>query len=694
MTRERALAGAAGRRLRAPAASPWIRLRIVVAGVLLLLLLAAVTYRAYGIQVRDGERHKQRAEGQHATRIEVPAPRGVIYDRQGVELAVTADIDSIYADPSRVDDPDGTAAALSEVLAIDVDTVSERLGRDNRFAWISRHVTAQEASEVRALGLPGVALTSEPRRFYPARATTGPVLGFSNIDGEGLDGIELAMDDVLTGVRGELGALRDARGRLAISEPLAAAEPGAALTLTLDRFVQSTTHRALARAVEDHEASAGTAIVLDVETGGVLAMASYPSYDPNEPAAGLAEGARNRAITDAHEPGSILKVFLVAAALDAGAARPDTTFDLDGGRMRIGRNTVRDTYEDDELDVSGIIRRSSNVGSVKLARLLGAEGYEQALRRYGFAARTGIELPGERAGRLRPHGSWRDIEFATLAFGYGMMATPLQLTAALAAVGNEGIYNPPRIVERAVSESGDTLFEREPKGERVMDAEVANAVLPMLASVFYGGPDGGTAQRVHVDGYQAGGKTGTAVKVDHEAGGYHDDKYVASFAGLAPIDDPQLAVLVLIDEPGGDVYYGGHVAGPAFADIVSQTLRYRGVPPAEDADLQQRGAGSPQRPRAPRIPDPRPPIVVENPREQGAGAEGGRKGAGDGGWQMRRMPDLRGMGMARALERAEATCADVEVSGSGAAERQQPAAGTPIPAPTRCRIEFARRGWD
>ncbi len=667
------------------AIGPWIRLRIVFAGAVLILLLAAIGYRAYGIQVRDSDHYRELARRQHVASVQVPAPRGAIYDAKGVELAVTANIDSVYANPRRVRDPAQTAAALADVLDINEERIRGRLDSDRHFAWVARHVSADDAAAVRTLDLPGVALTPEPRRFYPARGITGPVLGFANIDGEGLDGVELAMDDLLRGVRGELAALRDARGRIMLPELPTSAEPGAAITLTLDRFIQHSAHRAISTAVETHEAAAGTIVVLDVETGGVLAMASYPSYDPNAPAAGLSQGARNRSITDAYEPGSIIKIFLAAAALDEGVVEPDTTFDIEGGRMRIGRHTIRDTTRDDELDVTGIIRRSSNVGSVKLARLLGEKAYYEALLRYGFAERTGIELPGERAGRLRSYESWREIEFATMSFGYGLMTTPLQLTAALAAIGNGGVYNAPRIVDRVVSAAGETLFDRVPTARRVMSRETADAVLPMLASVF---EPGGTAQRLRIDGYRAGGKTGTAVKVNPE-GGYYDDVYMSSFAGLAPIDDPRIAVLVLVDEPGGEAYYGGQVAGPAFASVVSESLRYLGVPPSDEPPPSASESSQGQRPRAPSVPAPSPPLEV---------APGSYRLAetidGEGGALAPRMPDLRGLGVPRALERAEELCADVAVSGTGVARSHEPPPGAPVAPPAECRIEFAPRGGE
>jgi cell division protein FtsI (penicillin-binding protein 3) len=316
------------------------------------------------------------------------------------------------------------------------------------------------------------------------------------------------------------------------------------------------------------------AVVLDVATSRVLAMASVPSSDPN----GDGRPARNRAVTDRYEAGSVMKVFSVAAALDAGVVAPDTEFDLGGGQMMIGAHPIHDVENDRYLTVAGIIKRSSNVGAAKIALKFGREHLYAALKRFGFGAKTGIELPGEQAGVLRDGAKWRDIETATIAFGYGLTVTPLQIAAALAAIGNGGIYREPRIVDEVVDGDGTVIYRGRGDEHRVITEKTATQMMAMLASVFDKGKLPGTAAKIDVPGFRCGGKTGTAHKYDAETKQYAPDRYLSSFAGLAPIDHPRLAIFVLVDEPMGGDYYGGKVAGPVFATIASEALRYLGVP--------------------------------------------------------------------------------------------------------------------
>ncbi len=587
-----------------PSVGTWVRVRVYIAAGLLTLGLIAIAYKAYSVQIVHGARYRELARRQHLRTVEVPAPRGVIYDAGGKELAITADVDSVFCNPREVVDVAGSAERLAELLDLDVRVVESKLSSRRYFEWLRRHVNADQAAAVRAANLPGVGITQEPRRYYPNKGLAGPLLGFADIDGIGLDGIELAMNDLLQGKRAKLAALRDARGRtmLNANEDVAAipqAVAGAAITLTIDSFIQFASERALAAAVEEHDAVAGTVLVLDVRTGGVLAMASWPTYDPNDPKGRLAarRGARNRAVTDAHEVGSMMKVFTVAAALEAGAVRPNQLINVEKGRYKVGRKTFRDTHHDEILSVGGVIKRSSNVGAIKIAQALGADKLHAAFVRYGFGTKTGIELPGERPGVLRPPERWGQIGLATHSFGHGMTTTALQIGAALAAIGNGGVLHEPRIVAQVTDADGTVRYLHKAAGRRIMTEETAAALLPMLESVFEKGKDGGTARGVEVPGFRVGGKTGTAHKLDPNTHRYAKDVYLASFMGLAPIDDPRLAIVVMIDEPRGEHHYGGKVAGPVFGRIAAESLRYLGVPstepepaddaPAADVDLEE-----------------------------------------------------------------------------------------------------------
>jgi cell division protein FtsI (penicillin-binding protein 3) len=511
------------------------------------------------------------------------------------------------------------------------------------------------------------------------------VLGFSNIDGKGIEGIERAMNELLTGRQGELPVLRDARGRMMLSESDTGVIPGASVHLTLDRTVQHYAETAILRAVAEHKAQSGTAVVLEVGTGRVLALASAPTYDPNNPAGAVAAKARNRAVTDAFEIGSPMKIFTVAAALEAGAIRPNQVIDTENGRYRVGRKMIVDSHHDPELDITGIIKRSSNVGAVKIAQALGREKLHEALVRYGFGAKTNIELPGERSGLVRPHKRWGDIGLATASFGYGMLVTPLQVAAAFSAIVNHGVFIEPRIVAEVRDADGKSLYRHQVAGRQMLSPHIADLVRDMSASVFEKGRKGGTARDLDVAGYNAGGKTGTAHKIDPATGRYADDLYLSSFVGAAPIEDPRIVVLVLIDEPHGEEYYGAKVAGPAFAEIASETLRYLGVPlqrpiAAADADSKQKGEAHKASAHKAAEPAVEPAVAPGDDMP----ATDVLTDAIDG----IAVPDFAGLSIVRALELAHDRGISLEVSGSGVAVSQHPQAGVPAPDAT-CRVVFS-----
>ncbi len=570
-------------RVKIEVATPGIprgaRVRAYVAGAVVTAGLVGVACRAWTLQVGETDRYRAMAVRQHAASVEIPAPRGEILDAQGRPLAVSADADSIWANPREIRDVTETAARLAALVGGDPAVLEARLGGARRFVWIARHVPPEVARAVREAKLTGIEVAREPRRWYPGRALAGPVLGRADIDGNGVDGLELALNGALTGKRGAATGLRDARGRRMFADGVAQPEPGATVRLTIDRTIQAIADGALAQAIEANQARSGSAVVLEVGTGRVLAMSSFPSFDPNT-GAGLEAGARNRPVTDVFEAGSVMKVFTAAAALDEGAVQPDTWFELGWGQMQIGSKTIRDVYHDPQLTMAGIIKRSSNVGAVKIAQRLGREKLHAALVRFGFGAKTGIELPGEQAGTLRPGARWREIEFATIAYGYGLTVTPLQVAAALAALGDGGLYRAPRIIDRVDGAAGAPGAVRPPAPapRRVIRPETAAAMLAIMGSVFEGGKQPGTAGSLIVPGFRCGGKTGTAHKWDPALRRYAEDRYLSTFAGLAPVDRPRLAIVVFVDEPSGGDYYGGKVAGPVFAAIASEALRYLGVP--------------------------------------------------------------------------------------------------------------------
>ena len=645
------------------------RLRAYVMGTVVTLGLGGVGMRAWALQVSDGEHYRQIAERQHAMRVDVPAPRGEVLDAHDRPLAVSADADSVWANPREVKDVAATAEKLAHLIAGDARTLEAKLAGDRRFVWIDRHVTPEVARAVREAKLAGIEVAREPRRWYPARSVAGPVIGRADIDGNGLDGIELAMNELLKGKRAAAVAVRDARGRAMLADGLAASEPGATVHLSLDRTIQSISDLALAEAVTLNKAKSGAVVVLDVATSRVIAMSSYPTFDPNS---GDLHGVRNRAVADAFEAGSVMKIFSITAALDNGTVTPETEFDLHGGQYTVGHHAIHDVDGDKYGTVSNIVKRSSNVGAAQIALRLGRDKLYAALRKFGFGTRTGIELPGEQRGSVRAGGTWRDVELATISFGYGLTVTPLQIAAALAAIGNGGVYHEPRIVNEVVDPDGTILYRAEGETRRVVSEKSANQMRAMLLGVFDKGKFAGTAHDLVVPGFKCGGKTGTANKYDPETRQYAVDHYLSSFAGLAPIDHPRLAIVVIIDDPTGGDHFGAKVAGPVFAAVASQALRYLGVPGdalpvATPAPASVHAAAPAPPPAAVPMPPPDP-----EPIDPSAFV----------------VPDFTGMGIGHALDVARSLHLDVALKGTGHVIAQEPPPG-PGPLATHVILQFS-----
>jgi cell division protein FtsI (penicillin-binding protein 3) len=558
-------------------ASRWTRIRLVACGLIFGALFFAVGKRAFDLQVTQGDRLKVMAEEQYLREIELPPRRGRILDRNGAELASTADVDSIYCNPRRLPDVRDAARRMARALGMDARDLEKKLAQKRYFAWVKRKVTPDEVTAVRALQLPGVAFTREPRRFYPNRTLAATVMGQAGSDGRGLDGVELAMDRYLRGTSSSVQGVRDALGRELYVEGTSDGPNGAGsdVLLTIDRYLTFITERAIADAAARHHAKAVIAVMMDPHTGEILAMASVPSYNPNDPSGAAEGGARNRAITDAFEPGSTMKTFTIASALDAGVVRPDDRFDCLMGRMMVGKYTIHDTHPHGILTVAEVFKFSSNIGATKIARRLGRDRFAEALDRFGFGRPAQVGLPGERGGVIRPVERWGDIGFANVSFGQGLTVTPLQMVAGVSAIASGGVYHQPRILSRIVSPDGGVETPAAaPAERRVMSEAAARAMINIMR-----GPvePGGTAKQAAIDGYPVAGKTGTAQKVAN--GHYDPDKWVSSFVGFAPASDPRVAVIVIVDEPQGG-HLGGAVAAPVFKEITEQALRYLHVPPA------------------------------------------------------------------------------------------------------------------
>ncbi len=547
--------------------------RLVVLGLLGLGALVLIA-RVFELQVTQRE-FLQRVGTELAQRVvPMPAHRGMITDRLGSPLAVSSPVSSVWADPRVLSVDDPRVSALATVLDLRAAKLRSTLRRhgDKGFVYLKRRVEPEVAAEVRALMIKGVGLQREFRRFYPAGSATGQLLGFTNIDDRGQEGIELGFNDFLAGVPGERLVRRDRRGRVVDSlGVIKAPEPGGDLQLSIDRRVQYLAHRALRQAVLKHRAKGGSAVVLDVRNGEVLAMVNQPDFDPNK---GPRKPSlyRNRAVTDAFEPGSTFKTFIVATAVEGGDITPDTPIDTRPGLIKVGRKTIRDHHNYGLIDTTTVLTKSSNVGAVRIGLSLDRTLLHTTLSRLGFGSGSGLGLPGETRGRLRDARSWRELDRATLAFGYGISTNLLQLAGAYAVIAADGVRYPPSL----------RVVDGRPDGERIFSSKTAAQIRDMLETVVL---PGGTATRARVPGYRVAGKTGTVRKAG--PGGYDSKRYQSLFVGMAPLDKPRLVVAVMVDEPGGKDYYGGLVAAPAAAQMLTDALRLLDVAP-DDVDTLDR----------------------------------------------------------------------------------------------------------
>ena len=692
----------------------WTRVRVGVCGAVLACLFIGVAKRAYTLQVRDADRLRGMAEEQYLREIELPPRRGRILDRNGAELASTADVDSIYCNPRQLPDVRDAARRLARALGLDRADLEKKLGQRRYFAWVKRKVTPDEVVAVKTLGLPGIAFTREPRRFYPNRTLAATIMGHAGSEGNGLEGIELSLDRQLRGTSTSVQGMRDALGRdIALDVSTDGSADGAPTTagsdvvLTIDRYLTFITERALAAGATEHRAKAAIAIVMDPRTGELLAMASVPTYNPNDPQSAADAGARNRAITDAFEPGSTMKTFTITAALDAGVVKADDRFDCLMGRMMVGKYSIHDTHPHGVLTVAEVFKFSSNIGATKIARKLGRDELAEALARFGFGKQTGVGLPGERAGVVRPVAKWGDIGFANVSFGQGLTVTPLQMVAGVSAIAGGGIYRQPRIVARIVQADGTVETLPAAPERRVMAPATARTMLSIMRGVT---EQGGTAKQAAIEGYTVGGKTGTAQKV---ANGHYDaSKWVSSFVGVVPAEDPRLAIMVIVDEPQGG-HLGGAVAAPIFKEIAEQSLRYLHVPPT--APIAAKGgakAGAAAAAKAPALADaddganeaPATDMPLDEDAlgddpalaekwDEVAGAEGGR--AERPAAERVVVPDFVGLSLGQAIHAArksgvELAFDDPEGRATGVALRQRPAPG-PAPRGVVCRVAFGRK---
>jgi len=563
--------------------APDRRARLWAAVVVVLISLAFVVLigRLVQIQLLQGSRYRRLALQQQLIDRKLSPLRGNIYDCKGRLLATSMQRNSIFADPTQVQDPLLTARLLARVLGLNTERLMEKLSTDRLFVWIKRQVTEVEAANVRRLQLPGVHMRREGKRVYPQGTLAAHVIGFTDIDGRGLEGVELEMDSLLSGRPGWELARCDAKRRLVLSPDCHVLYPpanGCDVYLTIDSYVQNIVEEELAKAADRHAPECAMAVVVDPRSGRVLAMANWPSFNPARPASSPPSDRKNRVVTDVYEFGSVLKPFTIAAALEEDLVTPQTQFQCHQGAWRVGKRTVHDVHPYGVLTVSDIICKSSNIGAAQVGMKLGKERFCRHMADFGFGRPAGIALPGEAAGILRPLSLWNDYSVVSISFGQEIAATPLCVARAFCTFANGGLLVKPHIVERVTdATTGQTLYRMDPsKGlRRVLSPRTAAQVMAMMVRVV----EEGTGKRARVDGYTVAGKTGTAQLMSADGRGYSSGRYLSSFVGVAPAEDPVLVVLVSLKAPSKNGYYGGTVAAPACQQIIRRTLGYMAIPP-------------------------------------------------------------------------------------------------------------------
>ena len=539
----------------------WLVLSLFLCGMVVL------SSRAIYLQLLNNDFLKDHGDARSIRVVEIPAHRGVITDRNGEQLAMSTPVDSIWVTPRKVFENVELLPELAEVMGMTVtdlhEVLRDRMSRE--FVYLKRHANPDLVKKVKQLDMKGVSTEREYKRYYPAAEVTSHFIGFTNIDDKGQEGLELAYDNWLTGKPGKKRVLKDRLNRVVQNiESIEPSVPGKQLELSIDRRVQYLAYRELAAAVKYHRAKGGSLVMLDIRTGEIMAMVGQPSYNPNNRKGLKSQYFRNRAVTDVFEPGSTMKPFTIAAGLESGNYKPHSAINTSPGYYKVGEYTVRDMRNYGKIDVSTVITKSSNVGASKIALSLEPEQYWDALSRFGFGQSTGSGYPGESSGTLNPYNTWSEIEMATLSFGYGLSVTPLQLAHAYSVLATGGVMLPVSFLKVKGSVSG----------KRVMPENITRQVRKMLETVVSAS---GTGKRAAIKGYRVIGKTGTVHKSIR--GGYSDDRYLSIFAGIAPASEPRFAMVVLIDEPGGDHHYGGVVAAPVFSRVMEGTFRILNIPP-------------------------------------------------------------------------------------------------------------------
>ncbi len=552
------------------------RERITFLSIVFIVFYFLLVYRLYNIQIVQSNKFKEIARQEHLTSFSIEGERGNIYDRNLKKLAVNVTVQSLFAIPPKVKNPQETARKISSILNLKTKDVLDKLNQKRSFVWIKRKLTDTEVEEIKKINLDGLDFLNESKRYYPKNYLASNLLGFVGIDNQGLEGLELFFDKELKGLPGLVILERDASGGkipLSIKEPTAHRD-GKSIVLTIDEVIQYITEEALDKAFQKYKAKAGVAIVVKPKTGEILAIAVRPSYDPNYFDKFSQDLWRNRAITDAYEPGSTFKVVTIATALNERVAKLDDQFYCKGW-IKYNGHIFHDIHQHGSQDLTDIVKNSCNVGVIQTGTRLDEKVFEKSIRRFGFGALTEINLPGEINGLVRSSKDWSKISLASLSIGQEISVTPIQLIMAVSAIANRGTLMKPMIVKEILDSNQNRIKVYKPKPVRqVISVDTALTMTKILEQVV----SDGTGKRANLTDYQVAGKTGTAQKFDFSIGKYSDDKYNSLFVGYVPAENPQMSILVLLDQPKGS-YYGGTVAAPVFKEIASKALPYLSIPP-------------------------------------------------------------------------------------------------------------------
>ncbi|HJQ27086.1 MAG TPA: penicillin-binding protein [Blastocatellia bacterium] len=659
--------------------------RFIIIQVLVLLWVVVIGYRLVKLQVRDHDTLRTRAERQQQAAIDLSPMRGIVYDRNGNELARSVETRSLYASPAEIKDADAIADRLANLLDLDRDALYKRLTSKNLvLVAVKRKLTDKEAEQVEALHLDGLRFVNEMKRHYVAGQTAAHILGFVDIEERGQGGLEQAYDKQIRGKGGRLVLDVDALNK-SYDHSLEESIPGANVTLTIDVLIQHYAEQALAEAIRQHHARGGTIVMMRPATGEILALANYPTFDPNNVGESDEAERRNRAIETSFEPGSIFKLVTYSAALEEKKITPDTRIDCQGGQITIAGRVVHDGHYG-VLTAAQALAKSSNVAAIKIGMMLGNERLGRYVEAFGFGRRTGIELPAEARGLFRPASEWGPTSIGSIPMGHEVGVTAVQAVAAYACIANGGEYVKPHLVKQITDAAGNVIEEPSAERRRVVSQRTADTIKQMLEGVVMQG----TGKAAQVGGYSAAGKTGTAQKIDEQTKRYSQTKYIASFAGFAPVENPEIACIVSIDEPVG-AHHGGDVAAPIFARVVTQALRQLGVQPADEPPAPVAAADThvyniaelmPESQVAARVErnDVRPALDVAANPNTATQTRGGIH-----------MPNLIGLSIREALAQCAAHGLKIKPSGEGVVTLQSPSPGALVAQDTSCIVKLSRQ---